>query len=214
MNNWGIVGSDGPSVTDGGQRGDALAHVCGGPRIVSVVGPQNAGKTTWVERLCRIWRQDGKRVGVLKHDGHVDEGTVWEKPGSDTVRYAEAGAQWTMVAGGGHVLLHHHQDGDSESVERLCARMLAAATALGQPLDVLVVEGFKRSALPKLVPIRRPSDLAWLTEAALTHVRAVLLSAELDEDTRRLAAHGWPVYDEGDAVRLCRDLWEGCPNVG
>jgi molybdopterin-guanine dinucleotide biosynthesis protein B len=175
------------------------------PRILSVVGPQNAGKTTLVSRLCACWVARGLRVAVLKHDGHADERIAndWEKPGSDTVRYAEAGASFTMVAGGGQTLLRAAQDPHADDVAQLCRRLALYADGQGTPLDLILVEGYKRSDLPKLVPVHRASDVEWLMREPLSNLVAVVAAPAVYE----LAANKWPVYHEDDVERLCDDLW-------
>lgn len=172
--------------------------------MVSVVGPQDAGKTTLIARMCVEWRKMGLHVGVLKHDGHADARgwDDWEKPDSDTVRYAQAGADVTMVAGGGQTLLRVTTDKDADHVEALCRRMADAAASSGPPLDVIVVEGYKSSRLKKVVPVRRPSDVAWLKRQALQNVYAVVSSSEV----AHLVGDPWRVYDEDDVVQLCYHL--------
>jgi molybdopterin-guanine dinucleotide biosynthesis adapter protein len=173
--------------------------------VVSVVGPQEAGKTTLIARMCAEWRKRGIHVGVLKHDGHADArgSDDWEKPDSDTARCAEAGAVATMVAGGGRTLLRLTRDADADNVEALCRRMADAAASSGTPLDVIVVEGYKASRLRKLVPVRRPSDVAWLKRQDVQNLYAVVSSPEV----AHLVGDQWRVYDEDDVAQLCYDLW-------
>jgi molybdopterin-guanine dinucleotide biosynthesis protein B len=54
------------------------------PKIVSIVGHHNAGKTTLIEALIPRLQAMGLRVGYLKHDpkGHG----ITDKEGSDTHR--------------------------------------------------------------------------------------------------------------------------------
>ncbi len=175
------------------------------PRLLSVVGPQNAGKTTLISRLCACFVERGLRVAVLKHDGHADGRTAtdWEKPGSDTVRYREAGALFTMVAGGGQTLLCSVHDPHADDVTQLCRRFALLAELQGTPLDFILVEGYKRSELPKLVPVHRKSDIKWLEREPLSNLVAVVCAPSV----RQLAEGKWPVYDEDDIERLCDELW-------
>lgn len=177
------------------------------PCVISVVGPQNAGKTGLVSQMVAIWTEWGLRVAALKHDGHADAhvGDDWEKAGSDTVHYAKAGAAMTLVAGGGGSLLRVVQDGHAEDVGALCQRLQEVALRDGAPLDVIVVEGFKRSGLPKLVPLHRSTDVDWLRSEHLSNLFAVVCSKACPS----LADGEWPVYHENDVARLCRDIWDG-----
>ena len=54
------------------------------PKIVSIVGYHNSGKTTLIERLIPELQRRGYKVGYLKHDpkGHG----ITDKEGSDTDR--------------------------------------------------------------------------------------------------------------------------------
>jgi molybdopterin-guanine dinucleotide biosynthesis adapter protein len=147
------------------------------PLVVSVIGRQNAGKTAVAAKLIAIWTQMGLAVAVLKHDGHADESAAddWEKIDSDTVRMAEAGAALTMVAGGKSTLLRTRNDDCADNVSCLLERMQIQSEIVGQPLDVIVVEGFKSSNLPKLLVIA-PTDKEWLSRQRLTDVRAIVQS--------------------------------------
>lgn len=178
----------------------------GPPCIVSVVGPQNAGKTTLTVQMIRIWTQQGLHVAALKHDGHADVDVTddWEKPRSDTTQFTHAGAGMTLIAGGGQSLLRMTRDGTAHDVMALCERMQQLAIQARRPLDVIAVEGFKRSELPKIVPVHRPSDVDWLRSEHLSNLRAVVLVEGLDT----LADGGWPVYHESDVSRLCQELWD------
>lgn len=147
------------------------------PLVVGVVGYHKVGKTTIVARMVSIWRQMGLRVGVLKHDGHADAENVddWEKPGSDTERVREAGASLTMVVGGGQTLLRTTPDLEASDVHALLRRMEAHALRMGRAVDVIVVEGYKASDLPK-VAIITPDAPDWHVADDLTNVVALVQS--------------------------------------
>jgi molybdopterin-guanine dinucleotide biosynthesis adapter protein len=177
------------------------------PCVISVVGPQNAGKTRLVSQMVAMWTGWGLRVAAVKHDGHADAQADddWEKSGSDTLHYAKAGAAITLVAGGGSSLLRVVRDRHADDVDALCQRLQEVATREGEPVDVVVVEGFKRSELPKVVPLRRSTDVDWLRSEHLSNLFAVVCP----EAALSLADGEWPVYHESDVARLCRDIWDG-----
>ncbi len=164
------------------------------PVVFCVVGLQNSGKTRFVQSILHKLKLRGLAVAVLKHDGHADKTLLndWEKSGSDTKLALEAGADMTMVVGGGQSLLHMVGDSDTSNVYALCERMDRFAKQHGCPLDVIVIEGFKSSSLPKIVICRTEENLIWLKDNSLLDVRAVILPTDL----RGKAPGGMPVFEE------------------
>ncbi|GMA63332.1 molybdopterin-guanine dinucleotide biosynthesis protein B [Alicyclobacillus fastidiosus] len=149
------------------------------PDVISVVGYQDAGKTQVVEALVRCMCASGLAVGVLKHDGHADSIAVpdWEKSGSDTARVAQAGARWTMVASRRGWLLHDWATAPS-GVDEWLRTMLQTIEAEGAHVDFLIVEGAKRSRLPKIAVVAERDELRHLVDAGVTDVVAVCWTRE------------------------------------
>lgn len=82
----------------------------------------------------------GLRVGYLKH---AHAGFEIDQPGKDSHRMRRTGVLQTILVGGPQVAVI--DDAETEpGLERTIARYVRA------DLDVLVVEGFKRSSLPKI----------------------------------------------------------------
>jgi len=178
------------------------------PRLISVVGLQDAGKTRLVQTMVAVFRQAGLQVGVLKHDGHADAcgSNDWEKENSDTRLHAQAGAAVTAVVGGGASLWHVVADNDvtraTTDPTALIARLVQTGLAAGKPLDVIVVEGFKRSPIAKIAVVRTAAQIAWFKRTPLPNVVAVVVP-----DTAMLVADSAvQVYHEADTLRLCSDL--------
>lgn len=111
---------------------------------VSFVGKKKSGKTTVLEGVIAELARRGRRVAVLKHDLH---GFDVDIPGTDSYRLREAGA---MVAGISspemYVLVHKPRT--EPGLEGLIAR-------IGESVDVVITEGFKREAAPKVEISRR-----------------------------------------------------------
>jgi len=57
--------------------------------VISVVGKSNSGKTTYLEKLIRELKNRDYKIAIIKHDVH---GFDMDKPGKDTWRHAQAGA--------------------------------------------------------------------------------------------------------------------------
>ncbi len=111
---------------------------------VSFVGKKKSGKTTVLVGVIAELARRGRRVAVLKHDMH---GFDVDIPGTDSYRLREAGA---MVAGISspemYVLVHKPRT--EPGLEGLVAR-------IGESVDVVITEGFKREAAPKVEISRR-----------------------------------------------------------
>jgi molybdopterin-guanine dinucleotide biosynthesis adapter protein len=152
--------------------------------IYGVIGWKNAGKTSLMERLVAEISGRGLRVSTVKHVHHdVD----LDQPGKDTYRHRTAGAEEVVLASANRMaLLREHRGGEPE---------LAVILARMAPVDLVLVEGYKRDTHPKIEVYRRevghdliqpgdPMVRAVATDAAL----AVLTVPVLDlNDTAAIA---------------------------
>jgi len=113
-------------------------------KVFGIVGWKNSGKTTLVEALIREFAARGLRVSTVKHAHHAFDIDV---PGKDSYRHREAGAGEVLVASGRRwALMHELRDEDEPRLELLLARLSAC--------DLVLVEGFKRDAHPKIEVLR------------------------------------------------------------
>jgi molybdopterin-guanine dinucleotide biosynthesis adapter protein len=115
-------------------------------KVIGIVGWKNNGKTTLVVRLVEHLVARGYRVSTVKHAHHEVD---LDRPGKDTHRHREAGASEVMLATSRRwALVHELRGGEEEPpLDELLARMT--------PVDLVVVEGSKRSPHPKLEVHRR-----------------------------------------------------------
>ena len=105
-------------------------------RVYGVVGWKNAGKTTLMERLVSEITGRGFTVSTIKHAHHVFD---VDRPGKDSYRHREAGAQEVLVASGARwALMHELRDHEEPPLEALLARM--------SPVDLILIEGYKRDS--------------------------------------------------------------------
>ena len=102
------------------------------------------GKTAYLEQLIPCLAQLGLTAAVVKHDVH---GLVLDRPGKDSHRLFQAGAEATAVVCGGEVLLHRCTEPTLEEV-----------LALLPPSDLVLVEGFKASSYPKIAIYRAGAE--------------------------------------------------------
>lgn len=114
-------------------------------KVIGIVGWSGSGKTTLLTRLIPLLRARGLTVSTVKHTHH---GFDMDRPGKDTYRHREAGAHEVLVAGGARWALLHEVSGPEPPLPDLLARM--------QPVDLVLVEGFKSHPFPKL-EVHRPA---------------------------------------------------------
>ena len=109
-------------------------------KVYGVTGWKNAGKTTLVERLVTEISGRGLTVSTIKHAHHSAD---IDEPGRDSFRHREAGAREVILATNDRWALMHELRGEPEpKVEDLIARLA--------PVDLVLIEGFKRAPHPKI----------------------------------------------------------------
>lgn len=123
--------------------GDLITREGRLPRVLGIAGGRGAGKTTLLERLVAALRRRGVRVAVVKHHAHMDGGDV---EGTDTWRAARAGAHATVLAGPG-AAVYRFPGGEDAPLAQVLA-------GLG-PVDLVLVEGYGGTALPRILVRRR-----------------------------------------------------------
>ncbi|PDO11507.1 MAG: molybdopterin-guanine dinucleotide biosynthesis protein B [Candidatus Reconcilbacillus cellulovorans] len=164
-------------------------------RVFQVVGYHNAGKTTLVCRLIERLQAAGYRVGVVKHDAH---GFEVDREGKDTWRHRRAGADpVAIVSKTGTAWMSFRP----LSLAELLARMDGA--------DVVLVEGFKEEAYPKIVVVRSPDD--WELAGRLRGVMAV---AAWPEALGNRSGVECPVFSADDVEEIFGRLVAGMKDAG
>ena len=110
-------------------------------KVLAFAGYSGAGKTTLVEQLIGLMRQQGLRVSVVKHARH---GFDMDRPGKDTQRHREAGAFEVVVASNKRLALLREFEVETElSVHTLIAELYDG-------VDWVLVEGYRDSDLQKI----------------------------------------------------------------
>lgn len=108
-------------------------------KAVSFVAKSGTGKTTLLEKVIAELKKRGYRVGAIKHDAHRFD---IDHPGKDSYRITAAGTD-TMLICSPEKLALVKKHASPPSVEELIATYFT-------DVDLVVTEGFKKSALPKI----------------------------------------------------------------
>ena len=136
--------------------------------ILAVSGVKNSGKTTVITKLLPELKKCGLQVAVIKHDGHDFEADV---PGTDSWKYAQAGADGTCVFSAKKYMVVKYAP--APSVEELIGAFPEA--------DVILLEGFKYSEYPKIEVIRKGNSSESVCDPKnLLGIVTDLTKAELD----------------------------------
>ena len=121
-----------------------MDNLPGRPCIFAVSGVKNSGKTTLIEKLVATFKEEGLKVGVIKHDGHEFEPDV---PGTDTYRLRQAGSNPTVIFSKSKFAITKAQ-GKVDVYNLLC---------YFNNCDIVIIEGLKDSEFPKIeVVLKEP----------------------------------------------------------
>jgi len=109
-------------------------------KIFGFAGWSGSGKTTLIEALIPRLAGLGLRVSLVKHAHHTFD---VDQPGKDSHRHRTAGCTEVLVSSPVRWALMHELRGAAE---------FSLFDALGRlsPCDIVLVEGYKRAAIPKL----------------------------------------------------------------
>lgn len=109
-------------------------------KLFGLAGWSGAGKTTLVARLLPVLAARGVAVSTVKH---AHESFDIDKPGKDSHTHRMAGAREVMISSVNRWALIHEHRGDPETDLDVLIRVMA-------PVDLVLVEGFKRHSHDKL----------------------------------------------------------------
>ena len=152
-------------------------------KVVGLCGWSGAGKTTLLARLIPELCARGCSVSTIKHAHH---GFDVDQPGKDSYVHRQAGASEVLVASARRWALLHEL---REAVEPTLLQLLSHLS----PVDLVLVEGFKRDSHPK-IEVHRESLGKPLLQPDDPHIRAVAADTRL-----RITV---PVLDLNDPVSV------------
>jgi molybdopterin-guanine dinucleotide biosynthesis adapter protein len=113
-------------------------------RVVGLAGWSGAGKTTLITSVIPVLIRRGLTVATVKHAHHEFD---IDLPGKDSWLHRQAGASEVAIASSRRWAIVHELRQEAEPP-------LAEILAKLSPVDLVIVEGFKRHAHPKLEVFR------------------------------------------------------------
>jgi molybdopterin-guanine dinucleotide biosynthesis protein B len=148
-------------------------------RIIGLAGWSGAGKTTLLIKVIPALIARGLRVSTLKHAHHAFD---VDQPGKDSHSHRMAGATEVLVGAASRWALVHELRGEAEpQLDTLLGKL--------SPVDLVIIEGYKREAHPKLEvhraavgkPLIHPDDpqiVAIAADTALPSARVPVVSLD------------------------------------
>jgi molybdopterin-guanine dinucleotide biosynthesis protein B len=148
-------------------------------KVIGLAGWSGAGKTTLLKRVIPYLLNEGLRVSVIKHAHHEFDVDV---PGKDSWVHRQSGATEVLVSSSRRWALMHELRGAAEP-------RLAELLKKMSPVDLVIVEGFKREPHRKIEvhraanqkPLLFPDDPGVVGIATDTRVETRLPTAHLDD---------------------------------
>ena len=151
-------------------------------RVYGIVGYKNAGKTGLMERLVAEISGRGFTVSTLKHAHHTFD---VDQPGKDSYRHRAAGAQQVLLSSRDRWALMSETSGDELTLSALLRKL--------DPVDLILVEGYKSDAHPKIEAYRVAAGNPLIAKDDKT-VRAVAADITMKLDR--------PVFDLDDTAAI------------
>jgi molybdopterin-guanine dinucleotide biosynthesis protein B len=141
-------------------------------KVMGLAGWSGSGKTTLMMRLLPELIGRGLTVSTMKHAHHNFD---IDQPGKDSYVHRSAGATEVVVSSINRwALMHENRGGPEPSAAELMRQMT--------PVDLLLIEGFKRESHPKLEVYRRANGKP-LLHPEDAHIVAVASDGPLPEVT-------------------------------
>lgn len=139
-------------------------------RIIGLAGWSGSGKTTLITKVLPVLIGRGLKVSTLKHAHH---GFDLDKPGKDSFMHRASGATEVIISSERRWAVLHELRGEEEWD-------LPALLSKASPVDLILVEGFKREPFPKLEIFRKENGKP-LLHPDDPHIIAVASDAPVSE---------------------------------
>lgn len=146
-------------------------------KVFGITGWKNSGKTTLVGNLVKELTTRGYRVSTVKH-AHRDFDI--DREGSDSFVHRQAGATQVLLSSSRRwALMNENPDEAGLELDALLAHL--------DPVDLIIVEGFKMGDQPKIQVIRACNNTDVLPESAR---RIVAIASDVPVETKDYNCEG------------------------
>jgi molybdopterin-guanine dinucleotide biosynthesis protein B len=172
-------------------------------RIIGLAGWSGSGKTTLITKVIPRLIARGLSVSTLKHAHH---GFDLDQPGKDSFFHRAAGATEVVISSAKRFAILHELRGEPEwDLPELVAKI--------SPVDLVLVEGYKRDPFPKLEvhraangkPLIHPEDphvIAIAADIALPAVKLPVVDLDdIEAVADLLLKHAVPIDEIKQLVR-------------
>jgi molybdopterin-guanine dinucleotide biosynthesis protein B len=138
--------------------------------VIAAVGTSGSGKTTTLEYLISHLSAQGYKIGSIKHVHH--EGFTMDKEGTNTWRYAKAGAKVIAAISPEEIAILKKTDAALNDLDQVISLLER------EQLDIIFIEGFhsliaKRTDVPKLITAEDEANLKRTLEGTAEPILAV-----------------------------------------
>lgn len=149
------------------------------PVVLGISGFSGSGKTTLIEKLVPRLVAAGLRVSLIKHAHHDFD---IDQPGKDSWRHRQAGCAEVLVSSPRRwALVHELREEAEPGLEALLLHL--------GPADLVLVEGFKHTPMPRIEvhrsggdrPLLYPNDPNVIAIATDEPLKAALPQFALDD---------------------------------
>jgi molybdopterin-guanine dinucleotide biosynthesis protein B len=153
--------------------------------VFGISGWKNSGKTGLTVRLVEEFVARGYRVSTIKHAHHAFD---IDKPGADSFRHREAGAQEVTIVSGTRFAIMHELRNEAEPT-------LAEILTRIAPCDLVLVEGYKREPIPKIELRRVEGKSRERLSPADPHIVAIAADHPVEDASL-------PIFDLDDTTAI------------
>lgn len=155
--------------------------------VLGFAAYSGSGKTTLLEKVIPLLKREGIRLAMVKHSHHDFE---LDRPGKDSHRLRQAGANQVMLASQYRTAWIREGDGNTEpDLYELLPRLDL------EQLDLVLVEGFRHQDIQK-IEIHRPSQGVPMLSGTDSEIIAIAC------DETPMENHGLPLLPLNDPQRV------------
>ncbi|WP_221563798.1 molybdopterin-guanine dinucleotide biosynthesis protein B [Alkalihalobacillus sp. TS-13] len=155
--------------------------------VIQFAGYKKSGKTSFIKKIVSELSGEGYRIGVIKHHGHGGAPDITEPEHTDTAQFQNEGAYMTAVEGEGVLLLKVNGNGGTIPLEQIVSMYQQ------MPLDLILVEGYKKGPYSKFLIARNEQELKLLLGVCENVIGVIDCKAE---ESSRLISFGFNQADE------------------